>query len=63
MTLVNNTLCSITWTPEDVKLALYNKLGREATEDELEEALYKIDVDRLEEACIEKGWEIIEMYL
>ena len=58
-------ICTITWTEDDVKTALKNRLKREPTAEELEQACDAVfsRQETILDSCIEKGWEIIGMIL
>lgn len=53
------TICEIKWTVDDLRMAYERKYGHNATDEEIEEILDRLDVKRLEEVGIEYGWEII----
>jgi len=53
------TLCEIKWTVDDVREAFKLAYGREGSDDEIYDIVNKIDWERIEEAGIERGWDII----
>lgn len=56
----NDILCEIKWTAEDVRKAYERHFGLNATDEEIDEYVNMIDWDRVQEAGIERGWDIIE---
>ena len=44
---------------DDLRVAYERKYGHNATDDEIDEILNRLDVKRLKEVGIEYGWEII----
>ena len=58
-------ICTITWKEEDIAKALNERLKREPTAEELEQACDTVYAFRetLLDSSIEKGWEVIDMIL
>lgn len=58
-------ICTITWTEDDVKTALGDRLKRKPTAEEFEQACNAVFSRQktILDSCIEKGWEIIGMIL
>lgn len=56
----DDVLCDIKWTAEDVRKAYERHFGHNATDEEIDEYVNMIDWDRVQEAGIERGWDIIE---
>ena len=52
-------ICEIKWMVDDLRVAYERKYGHNATDDEIDEILNRLDIKRLEEVGIEYGWEII----
>lgn len=57
---MDETIIEIKWVIEDLRVAYKNRYGRNATDEEIDEILNRLDVKRLEEACIEAGWNVID---
>lgn len=52
-------ICKIKWTVADVRKAYYDKYGHNGTDEEIKEAVSRIDTKALECRSIEIGWSFI----
>lgn len=57
------TLCEIKWTVDDIRMAYERHFGHEATDEEINELVDRIDWKRVEEVGIEHGWDVIDSVL
>jgi len=56
-----DVLCVIRWRIDDVAVAFEKIHGRKPTKDELDTCLENLNTKLLEEVCIERGWDIINL--
>lgn len=57
--IMNDIICQITWTKQDVIDAFISKYKREPTSTELSECMKNFSNRQMEDRCIEFGWDFI----
>lgn len=60
---MNNIICQITWTEQDIIDAFSSKYSREPTAEELSECIKKLSVKDFQDRSVEFGWDFINRAL
>ena len=56
---MNNIICEVKWVEDDVRKAYLEHYGHNASDEEINEIISRIDLKGMESKMIEAGWDFI----